>query len=277
MHLPVGAQQFVCHAVAFVDAGGAKAVVELRRLRKRTHAIGVREARGLAEPDQFRNRRQFPFNEHAGRIAVCILDDLDRLDRRNGIARDAGAFERRAVGARNKRLRAAPEAPDRADVDRIVRRGAVELPARRPAPLGEDLRYVQIERRIADRHGHDPLAGHPAACDFSDALLDVADRAHAPERGKHRAQRLAVHMGVAVDQAGRHGPAVQIDDARGGRGIFRHGGIRPDRDDPLAYYRHRLRDARARVDGDDVAVLENAIGRPSRHACRRRAGRRVAS
>ena len=59
---------------------------------------------------------------------------------------------------------------------------------------------------------HSP--GLPAARELGDAVLDVADRAHAPERREHALQSLAVHVRVAVDQPRHHGLPFEIDDAR---------------------------------------------------------------
>ena len=137
----------------------------------------------------------------------------------SGVAGDAGAFERLGVGAGDERKGAAPETPDRADVDRIVRRGGIELLSGRPALLGKDVGHVEVVRRIADRHGHDPFARLLVAGEFGDPVLDVADRAHAPERREDVAQRFAVHMGVTVDETGNDRPALQIDDARCRAGV----------------------------------------------------------
>ena len=262
VRLLVDAQQFVRDAVAFEDAGGAEAVIGLGRLRQRAQPVGVREARGVAEPDHLRDRRQFLFDEDAGRIAVAVLLDGQRRHRRDGVAGDAGALERLGVGAGHERQRAAPVAPDRADVDRIVRRGGVELLPRRPALLGEDVGHVEVIGRIADRHGDDPLARLLAAGELGDAVLDVLDRAHPAERREDVAQRLAVHVGVAVDQARHDGAALEIEHARGGRGVRGHRGIGADRKDLVAGNGDRLGDRGAGVDGDDLGVLQDEVGRP---------------
>jgi hypothetical protein len=59
MHLLVDVKQFGRDAVALVDAGGAEAVIEPRRFRKRPHAVGVREACRVAEPEQLGDRLEF--------------------------------------------------------------------------------------------------------------------------------------------------------------------------------------------------------------------------
>jgi hypothetical protein len=174
-------------------------VIELRGFRQRAQPVGVREARRLAEPDQFRDRGEFLLDDDAGRIAIAVLFDREGRGGRGGVAGDAGALERLGVGAGDERHGAAPESPDRADIDRIVGRGGVELPPGRPTFLGKHVGNIEVIRRIADRHGDDPFPGLFGAREFGDAVLDIADRAHPAQRGKHVAQCLAIHVGVAVD------------------------------------------------------------------------------
>ena len=58
--------------------------------------------------------------------------------------------------------------------------------------------------------------GRLMAREFGDAILNVLDRAHRPERGKHALQAFAVHMGVAVDQARHDRLSFEIDHSRSG-------------------------------------------------------------
>ena len=82
-----------------------------------------------------------------------------------------------------------------------------------------------------------------------------------PSDGKHVAQRLAIHVRVAVDQARNDGPAVEVAHAGRGRGVRGHAGIGADRNDAVAGNRDRLRDHRLAVDRDDLAVLEDEVSR----------------
>lgn len=80
-------------------------------------------------------------------------------------------------------------------------------------------------------------------------------------------------MRVGVDDPGKDGPAVQIDEAR--RRGREHSGfsIGADEDDATAADRERCHDRTRVVDGVDVAVGENEISRPLRrehHWCERR-------
>ncbi len=113
---------------------------------------------------------------------------------------------------------------------------------------------------------HSP--GRLSARQLGDAVLDVADRPYAPERGEDVAQRLAIHMGVAVGEAGNDGLALQVDHPRRRTDMRGHCGIRPDRHDTVAGDDNRLCDRERRVDGDDLAVLENEIGGPASRARR---------
>src|SRR5262245_20342373 len=106
--------------MALEDAGGADRVIEALRFLERLHAVVVRKARRLAEPDELGDRLHLLLDEDAGRIAVTVLLDGQRLHRRSGVAGNAGALERLGVGARHDREGAAPKAPDRADIDWVV-------------------------------------------------------------------------------------------------------------------------------------------------------------
>ena len=75
------------------------------------------------------------------------------------------------------------------------------------------------------------------------------------------AQRLTIHVRVAIVQARNDGPAVEIAHAGRGRGVRGHARIGADRNDPIASNRDRLRERRLAVDRDDLAVLEDEVSR----------------
>ena len=112
----------------------------------------------------------------------------------------------------------APEPPDRTDIDRVVGRYAVKLPARREALFGEVGGHVPVIGRLADRHGDDPFARLRLGDQRRDPREHVVDRPAARERGENRLQPLAVEMRVPIDQA-RHD--------RSAAGVDAHG-VRPD-------------------------------------------------
>jgi hypothetical protein len=129
-----------------------------------------------------------------------------------------------------------------------------------PSLFGENLRHVEVVRRIADRHGDDPLAGLGFAREVGDAGLDVLDRTHRPKRRINTLKALPIHVSMTVDQTGDDRLALQIDDAGGRCGVRRHCRILADGDDPLAGDGDRLGDRKIRVDRDDFGVLENEVG-----------------
>jgi len=163
-----------------------------------------------------------------------------------------------------------PEAPDRADEYRIVGGGGIEILAPWPSLFGENLRYVEVIRRIADRHGDDPLPGLGFAREVRDAVLDVLNRTHGPERRINTLEALAIHVSMTVDQAGDDGLALQIDDAGRRCGMRRHCRILADGDDPLAGDGDRLGDRKMGVDRDDFGVLKDEVGSLRGGKCRRR-------
>ena len=66
---------------------------------------------------------------------------------------------------------------------------------------------------------------------------------------------------MVVGEAGNHRLAVQIDRRRRRAGELSDRGVRADGGEPPARDGDRLRDREPRVDGDDVAVDEDGVGR----------------
>src|ERR1700730_1440521 len=180
---------------------------------------------------------------------------------RNRVAGDACPLEGLGIGTGHQRQGVTPEAPDRADEYGIVGGGGIEILAPWPSLFGEDLRYVEVVRRIADRHGDDSVPGLGFSREVGDAVLDVLDRTQGPERRINTLEALAIHVSMTVDQTGDDGLALQIDDAGGRCRMRAHCRILADGDDPLAGDGDRLGDRRISVDRDDFGVLENEVGR----------------
>jgi hypothetical protein len=90
--------------------------------------------------------------------------------------------------------------------------------------------------------------------------VDERRRAYPVDLGGKRLRR-ADGVQVRVDQARDHRAALQIDDARLWSGELAHVCRRPQRRDFAVTDRQRLADGRLRVDGHDLAVDENRVGR----------------
>ena len=91
------------------------------------------------------------------------------------------------------------------------------LPGREPV-LREIARHALVERRLPDGHGNDPVARRGALGKLGDALQHVGDGGAAGERRQRILQALAVHMGMATDQARNHQLAAGVDAAGAGPG-----------------------------------------------------------
>src|SRR5206468_1783733 len=87
----------------------------------------------------------FPAVFHSGRVSIRVLLDDELSQWRNGITRNAGAFERFRVGAGHQRRRAAPKTPDRSNEHWVVRGRGIEFLPRRPAFLGQNIGNIEIE------------------------------------------------------------------------------------------------------------------------------------
>ena len=171
----------------------------------------------------------------------------------------------------------APETPDRADIDRVVGRYAVELPARREALFGEVARHVPVIGRLADGHGDDPLAGLGLGDQLFDPRQHVVDGAAARERGKDRFQPFAVEMGMAVDQPG-HDRATAGVDPDGFRTDQRFDlGARTDGGDPVPGDRDGLRDRAPGIDRDRLAPDDREVGGRGHQAPTAKASRRLSA
>ena len=107
----------------------------------------------------------------------------------------------------------------------------------------------------------DDVAGPALLHARGDGREDVGEAARA---GEIDARPAAGVVEVTVGEAGDHRLAVQIDRRRLRAGERADRGARADRGELAAGDRHRLRDREPRVDGDDVAVDEDRVGRRGR-------------
>jgi hypothetical protein len=245
-------------------------MIGAERLWQRAGAVFASESRDLAQHRQLDDGHHRLFVESAGGLAPGVLLYGDARRGWWRVAVDAGQLERERVGDGCKRGRVSPESPDGSDVDGVVRRRLIEFLARWEALLLEDIRHVEVCRRVADRHGDDPLARLRGAREFRDARLHVGDRAHASQRRKHRLEALAIEMRMAVDQPGDHRAPMQVDDAGGRAGERSEIGAAADGGDAVALDRHCLGDRERAVDGDDPAVAKQQVT----HAPQAQASRR---
>ena len=172
----VRAEHLLGDAVALHDAGRARRDVDPHRVAERPDALVVAEARRRSHQRELDERHVRLLDEDARRLPTRVLLDRHALPRWHGLTGDPRAPQRLAVGDRDERERMAPVAPDRADVDRVPRRDAVQLPARREAPLLEVRRDIEVEGRVAERHRHDPLARRRGSHQSLHALEHVVDR-----------------------------------------------------------------------------------------------------
>ncbi len=245
--------------MALDDAGRSGTVVNPHRLPERVHALGVGEAWRGGHQGELDERHVRLLDEDPRRLAARVLLDRHALPRRHGLAGDPREPQRLAVGDRDERERVAPVAPDRADVDGVPRRDAVELPARREPPFREVLRHVGVVRRVAEWHRDDPGAGRRLPRERLDALEHVIDRARAGQRRADRLEPLAVHVGMGVDQPRHDGPAAEVDQAGVAMGERPDLGGAAHGDDAVVGDRHGLREAEGGIDRDDRPAVEDQI------------------
>jgi hypothetical protein len=259
--LAIGADHRGGEPVPFIERGRSRRRIGLRAEANALQAVRVLEAGQVAEQRVFQDRNEIPLQEHAGRLAARILHDLDVV-RGGGVARHARAPERQRVGNRGKRT-ATPPAPHRANIDGMVGRDRVEVMPIGKAAVGQLLGAADVlVRRLAHGHEHDPLAGWRR---LRRALDDVDDGGDGMQAGDGNAaarlETFAVGVRMGIEKPRQHRAALKIDalGRRSGRleerRVLAHGG-----DEPRAHG-DRLRQARARIERDDLAVVQDQIGR----------------
>ena len=255
----IGGEHLGRDPVSLVHRGDPARGIAVLRFTQRAHAVVGREARRRAHQGELEDLDQVVLDEEAGGLTRRVLHDL-HARRRRGVAGDPGQRERAAVGD-GVDGRAVPVSPDAADVDGMVGRGRVEVRARRPAPLGQAVGHVLVERRGADRHRDDPLAGLPAGRLRADDPLDVGDGAAARERGIEELEPLAVEVGVRIHEAGDDGRSPQVDHPRGAAAPARDLRAPARRGDAPIGDGERGDGGPPRIQGQDAAIDENeAVG-----------------
>jgi hypothetical protein len=147
------------------------------------------------------------------------------------------------------------------DEHRVLGRYLVELPAGRET-LFLELAFVPIAR------GLDPAAlrrGGGAGANPLEQRVDRVDIGHADFL---EIRRQPSEVDVRIVEPGDDRLATGVDRPRLGRGEPHDRGARSDRDDPAVANRHRLGTRVVAVQGDDVGVVDDEVGR----ALRQRAG-----
>ena len=86
---------------------------------------------------------------------------------------------------------------------------------------------------------------------------NIVDAAHPCHGRKRLFQAFPIHVGVRVDQAWDDGTTIKIDDLRGGIDQWSNIRVRSDRADTPTADRDCLRNLKARVNGDDLAVAQD--------------------
>ena len=135
--------------------------------------------------------------------------------------------------------------------DRILRRDAIEVVAQRQ-PLFLELRFVPVAVR------DDDVAGLRCRDARAERRLDVGQRSRARQID---ARAAAGAVEVVVHQPRNHAAALEIDHPRRRTGDRAHLIVVADGHDAIADDRDRLVDGEAAIDGDDLAVEEDEVGR----------------
>ncbi len=269
---PTGRAQAGAHGEAAVlacELVGAQFIGIEAGIGYANQAHGVEGARGTPQRGHFiGHRRRWDMAldhllgaipEEAGGPAIPVTVEGAGVGlRRVGVGRlgrDAGDGQRATVGDQL--------VPNAVQADGVVRRRAVQLPARGIAALGQ--------QAFVPTGAHDPPAGRRLACALRHPGQDVVDRAAIVELDIGQQQTGHQHVAVGIDQAGQHGPSLQRHapcsrtrkrfDLRGGAGCQY----------PAVAHRQRLDRRKACVEREDLTARKHDIGHhacaPVRHRC----------
>ena len=202
--LAVGADDRGREPVTFVERCRPGRDIGLCAQADAVHPIGVLEARQVAEKRVLQDRGEISLQEHARRLAACILHDLDVVWR-GRVARHARAPKRQGVGNRRK-WTATPPAPHRTNVDSVVGSDGIEIMSIWETAVGQLLRAADVlVRRLAHRHEHDPLPGGRRLRRTFDDIDDVGDGVKAGNgNAAARLETFPIRMRMRVEKPGQH-------------------------------------------------------------------------
>ena len=200
--LAVGADHRRREAVPFVERGRARRRIGVRAEPYALDAIAILEARQVAKQRVFQDRHEVALEEHAGRLAARVLDDLD-IVRRGGVARHAGA--RRAPASwRPTETAGGSTSP----TPRGCRPRGRAPPHRGRAGSGKRP-SVNWSGRLMYSCGGSPIGistiHSPAGCRLRRSLHDLDDVGHRMQAGDRdaaaRLEAFAVGMRMGVEEA----------------------------------------------------------------------------
>ena len=129
--------------------------------------------------------------------------------------------------------------------------------------LGQLLGMADVlMRRLAHRHEHNPLADRRRP---RGAFHDPDDIGHGVKAGDgdaaSRLETLPVRMRMCVEEPRQHRTAREVDDAGRRSGLFAKCRIIADRGDVARPHRDGLGYSRATIERDDLAAVQDQIGR----------------
>ena len=164
-----------------------------------------------------------------------------------------GHLELRVDAAHRQRQRVQRRVRPGAKGDRMAGRRLVELGAGRIALLAQ--------ARDEDLRQRDPVPGLGRLGARAEVREHVLDGLHVRDGLLELVHRRARRMHVGIDQARQHRLAAEIDLLGARAGQLHDLGVRAGREDAPVANRHGLHDAKLRVDGHDLAVVEDVARR----------------
>ena len=220
---------------------------QLGRLAGERLELSAQHAVGHVRPHRTDETEEGIFVDHAvdglgAREAAVRAAERVRLRRGDARRRHRPRVDHRAVGG-----------PGQQD-DRIVRRHRIEH-----LPRGRRIE----DHRLADEH-QDPLTRlrhrHPLR-HLIDRLLQSRPGPGDVDRRQRQARQADAQVGMGVVESRHHHPSAEVDRARARSRQSPHRPVVAHGDDPRAADGDRLRPGPAGVGREDLAVVEDDVGR----------------
>ncbi len=105
------------------------------------------------------------------------------------------------------------------------------------------------------------LPGSVFPCALPEVRQHVADALHIGDRLLELVHRRGRRVHVRIDQSRQHGLAAKIDPLCARLGKLQHVSVCPGRQDAAVANRHRFDDVKLRIDGDNLAVVDDVARR----------------
>ena len=124
-------------------------------------------------------------------------------------------------------------------------------------PFAQEFWHILVERRLANRHRHNPVSRRRFFRDMSNAFADLVDRSATCEGGQCILQSLPIHVRMSIDQPWNHETASCVNLLCLGTDKFCNRLSSANSKYPLAFNGNRLSYRTSRIKGYHLTTGNN--------------------